>query len=594
MADGATGPRLLAGRYEVGAIIGRGGMADVHVGTDARLGRRVAIKLLRPALASDPAFRSRFRREAQDAAKMAHPTIVRIFDAGEETVIDPETGREAPEPFIIMEYVEGRLLSDLIAAGPLDPHRAADIASQMLTALEYSHRAGLVHRDIKPGNIMITPSGQVKVMDFGIARAISETSSTIAEASMIVGTAQYFSPEQARGEAVDARTDLYSAGVVLFEMLTGRAPFVGENPVAVAYQHVNQQASRPSAINPRVSPALDAVVMRAITKDRFERYQSASDFREDLQAADAGIAATKRLPTTPDFTATLFGVNPAATQTSEATMRQLQTDDRERGARSSSSRPPVAWIWGGIVVVIAIIVGVAYFTLSLPGLTLPSTSAISVPDVQGRSVDDATSQLASAGLSQVKQVSEASDSIKQGSVIRTDPVSGVTVPPDTTITLYVSTGTQHVTVPLVTNLSPSAATKALQALGLKVDPTITNAHSPDVPAGEVMSTTPAGGSDAQQGDTVAIVLSDGKIDVPSVKGQIVGDAIATLSGVDYQLTVKTNSDASCTGNKVIGQSISGVQKQHANVTITFCGGASQSTSAPSAPSTNGAGGGAGD
>ena len=201
--------RLLAGRYEIGPLIGRGGMADVRAGTDARLGRRVAIKLLKPALASDPAFRTRFRREAQDAAKMAHPTIVRIFDAGEETVIDP-SGNEAQIPFIVMEYVDGRLLKDIIAEGPLPEHEAVRIASQMLTALEYSHRAGVVHRDIKPGNIMIASNGQVKVMDFGIARAVAESSATITETSAIVGTAQYFSPEQARGESVDARTDLYS------------------------------------------------------------------------------------------------------------------------------------------------------------------------------------------------------------------------------------------------------------------------------------------------------------------------------------------------------------------------------------------------
>src|ERR1700712_3899995 len=281
--------RLLAGRYEIGALIGRGGMADVRLGTDARLGRKVAIKLLKPALANDPAFRTRFRREAQDAAKMAHPTIVRIFDAGEETVLDP-SGNEAQIPFIVMEYVDGRLLKDIIAEGPLPEHKAARIAGQILTALEYSHRAGVVHRDIKPGNIMIASNGQVKVMDFGIARAISESSATIAETSSIVGTAQYFSPEQARGESVDARTDLYSTGVVLFEMLTGKAPFYGENPVAVAYQHVNQIPPAPSSINRAVPAALDAVTLRALSKDRFARYQSAAEFRDEVEAAGAGAA----------------------------------------------------------------------------------------------------------------------------------------------------------------------------------------------------------------------------------------------------------------------------------------------------------------
>jgi serine/threonine-protein kinase len=561
----------LAGRYQVGALIGRGGMADVYVGQDARLGRRVAIKLLKPALATDPAFRSRFRREAQDAAKMAHPTIVRIFDAGEETTTDPATGAEMQVPFIIMEFVDGRLLSELIAEGPLEPKRAADIAEQVLTALEYSHRAGLVHRDIKPGNIMITASGQVKVMDFGIARAISETSSTIAEASMIVGTAQYFSPEQARGEAVDARTDLYSAGVVLFEMLTGRAPFVGDNPVAVAYQHVNQQAARPSQLNPRVSPALDAVVMRAITKDRFERYQTASDFREDLEAASAGIVATKRPERPADFTTTLFGVNPSATKSSEATMRQLQTDDRTRGSRSSQSRPPVAWIWGGVVVTIAIVVAVVYFTLNLSAITLPNTISVTVPDVTGQSIDDASAQLTAHKL-KVYENPQSSNAVKEGTVIRTDPGEGITVSPGTTIRVYVSTGAQQLNVPLVTTMTLDEATKALEAVGLKVDSKTTTSHSPDVPNKRVMETTPAGGSEARRGDTVSLVLSDGRVDIPDERGKVIGDALALLQGEDYQLDVDVRADSSCTGNKVVSQSVSGIQRQHVAVTLTYCAG----------------------
>ena len=357
MSEGvAQGVRLLAGRYELGELIGRGGMADVHVGMDTRLGRRVAVKLLKPSLANDPAFRTRFRREAQDAAKMAHPTIVRIFDAGEESIRE-SNGAETLVPFIVMEYVDGRLLKDVVADGPLEPAEATRIISQVLTALEYSHRAGVVHRDIKPGNIMITSSGQVKVMDFGIARAISESSATIAESSAIVGTAQYFSPEQARGESVDARTDLYSTGIVLFELLTGRAPFRGDNPVAVAYQHVNSDPVAPSTLNPRVSPALDAVVLRALAKDRFSRYQSAGEFRADVEAAAAGEVPARTQLVANDFNATLFGVNPSSVAGSEATLRQLTVDNDERLVRTQS-RPPVAWIWAGIASMVVIIAAV--------------------------------------------------------------------------------------------------------------------------------------------------------------------------------------------------------------------------------------------
>lgn len=255
--------RLLAGRYRVGSVIGRGGMAVVYKGRDTKLGRTVAIKILKSELASDPSFRTRFRQEAQAASRMSHATIVRVYDAGEETVRGAD-GSLVREPFIVMEYIEGQQLRELIMAGPLDVDEAVRITQDLLTALEYSHRAGVVHRDIKPGNVMITPSGEVKVMDFGIARAVSDTSSTVAQTTAILGTASYFSPEQAKGETVDARTDLYSAGVVLFEMLTGRPPFQGDTAVSVAYQHVSETPVRPSTINKKVSPALDQVVLHAL------------------------------------------------------------------------------------------------------------------------------------------------------------------------------------------------------------------------------------------------------------------------------------------------------------------------------------------
>ncbi|WP_367882226.1 protein kinase domain-containing protein [Rathayibacter oskolensis] len=214
-------------------------MSEVYLGTDTRLGRTVAIKELKLSLSSDSAFRLRFRQEAQAASRMSHPTIVRVFDAGEEVTLD-DNGTESRRPFIVMEHIEGRLLKDIIAEGPVEIDEAVRITEGILTALEYSHRAGVVHRDIKPGNIMITPSGQVKVMDFGIARAVSDSAATVAQTTAILGTAAYFSPEQAKGEQVDARSDLYSAGIVLFELLTGRAPFRGDTPVAVAYQHVSE------------------------------------------------------------------------------------------------------------------------------------------------------------------------------------------------------------------------------------------------------------------------------------------------------------------------------------------------------------------
>jgi serine/threonine-protein kinase len=569
----AQGVRLLAGRYQVGDLIGRGGMADVHAGVDARLGRKVAIKLLKPSLATDPAFRSRFRREAQDAAKMAHPTIVRIFDAGEETIIT-SAGVEAQLPFIIMEYVDGKLLKDIIAGGPLDPHQASGIANQILTALEYSHRAGLVHRDIKPGNVMITSTGQVKVMDFGIARAISETSSTIAESSAIVGTAQYFSPEQARGETVDARTDLYSTGIVLFEMLTGRAPFVGENPVAVAYQHVNQQAVRPSAINPRVSPALDAVVLRAISKDRFERFQSAADFRAELDAADSGTTVIKRPVPVAEFNATLFGVNPNATSGSEATMRQLTVDDQTRGSRSSQSRPPVAWIWGGIAIMAVIVVAVLYWTLNLTMNPIAiGQSTVSVSDVTGQTWEDGSAALTDQNLMPT-QLLETNNDIEAGTILRTVPIAGTNVEPETEVRVYVSSGAKHDAVPNVVGKELAEATEILVAAGFTVTTEATTGHSPSVEAGVVTATTPAAGADTQAGSDVSLMISDGKVSVPSVIDQPISDASKMLSGSEYQLTVTETPDFSCYGNAVASQSETGDLDQHSDIELVYCAGSS--------------------
>ncbi|GAA1657754.1 putative serine/threonine-protein kinase [Citricoccus zhacaiensis] len=285
--------RILNGRYEVGDLIGRGGMADVFQGRDQKLGRKVAIKLMRPDLARDPQFQSRFRREAQSSAALNHPNIVSVFDTGEERFEDGAYQGVAC-PFMVMEFVDGRTLRDLLRHDDVTVDQAIEWTSGVLAALNYSHEEGIVHRDIKPANIMVTKSGAVKVMDFGIARALSDSAATMTQTQAVVGTAQYLSPEQARGESVDSRSDLYSAGCLLFELLTGRPPFVGDSAVAVAYQHVREEPPVPSTLNPTVSPALDSVVSRALSKDREDRFQSGLEFRASLNRAaeqpDAGPA----------------------------------------------------------------------------------------------------------------------------------------------------------------------------------------------------------------------------------------------------------------------------------------------------------------
>lgn len=280
--------RVLDGRYETGDLIGRGGMAAVHLGRDIRLRRRIAIKVLRSDLARDPLFRSRFRREAQTVAGLNHPTIVAVYDTGDDEV-DGGSADDVHVPFIVMEYVAGRTLRDLLSAGELTLEESIRHQVGVLSALEYSHRAGIVHRDIKPANVMITPEGAVKVVDFGIARAMADAAGTVTEPHAVLGSAQYLSPEQARGEAVDARSDLYSAGCLLYELLTGRPPFLGDSEVSVAYQHVHEQLRPASTYNPALTPALDSVLIRALAKAPEDRFQNARAFREALQSAAKGI-----------------------------------------------------------------------------------------------------------------------------------------------------------------------------------------------------------------------------------------------------------------------------------------------------------------
>ncbi|HWH26481.1 MAG TPA: Stk1 family PASTA domain-containing Ser/Thr kinase [Pseudolysinimonas sp.] len=576
MAEGvAADVRLLAGRYQIGELLGRGGMADVHAGTDSRLGRRVAIKLLKPSLATDPAFRTRFRQEAQAAARMANPTIVRVYDAGEETVTDA-SGAEIQVPFIVMEYVEGTLLKDRIAEGPIEPAEAGRIVEGILTALEYSHRAGVVHRDIKPGNVMVTTTGQVKVMDFGIARAISDSSATIAQTSAILGTAQYFSPEQARGEAIDARTDLYSTGVVLYELLTGRPPFRGETAVATAYQHVSEAPTPPNVLNHAISPALNSVVLRALAKDKLTRFQTAAEFREDLKVALSG-KVPDRTAAGDDFNTTLFGVNPTSSATSEATLRRLANDEDDRTPRTQS-RPPVAWVWAIIAMLVVIVAAAAFWIVALqPQKLITDDVAIKVPNVIGQTWTEGGNQLLKVKLTPIK-VDVADDKTPEGQIVATDPPVGTHVAPGQEIRVSVSTGPPKVALPNLVQQTEEAAKAQLAALGLVYDSTVT-ANSADTPAGSVTGVQLPPSKDlvteAKQvvkGAKVILVVSSGNVEVPDVTGQDITAAKDTLESESYRLIVNLVPDKSCTGQKVQSQSIVGEQPQHSTVSLTYCAG----------------------
>jgi serine/threonine-protein kinase len=373
---------------------------------------------------------------------------------------------------------------------------------------------------------------------------------------------------------VDARTDLYSTGVVLFELLTGRAPFRGDNPVAVAYQHVNSEAVPPSSLNPRVSPALDAVVLRALAKDRFERYQSAAEFREDVEAAAAGSVPLRKQVATNDFNATLFGVNPSSVAGSEATLRQLTVGTDERVPRTQS-RPPVAWIWAGIASMVVIIGVVIFWTFSLAPAQLTGHVSVNVPNVAGQTYEDGSKTLEDKKLVPQK-FTEASDTIAEGVIIRTDPEAGTTVSPGLQVKVYVSLGETPATVPNVSNMLEADAVKAITDKKLTYGST-TTAYSPDIKAGVVIDSDPKGGSTVRtdgttirEGDTVNLIVSNGLVQVPDVTGQPIAGASATLTAL--QLNIKVQVDNTCTGGVVAAQSIVGDNPQKSEITLRYCSG----------------------
>ncbi|MET0736428.1 MAG: Stk1 family PASTA domain-containing Ser/Thr kinase [Microbacterium sp.] len=557
---------MLSGRYRVDEPIGRGGMASVYRGYDLTLGRDIAIKVLDRTLAGDNSFRTRFRLEAQAASRMAHPTIVRVYDAGEDSELQPD-GSVHAVPYIVMELVRGRLLKDIIAAGPVPVEDTVRYVDGILEALEYSHRAGVVHRDIKPGNVMVTDAGQVKVMDFGIARAVSDSSSTVAETTAIIGTAAYFSPEQAKGEPVDARADLYSAGVVLYELLAGRPPFRGESPVAVAYQHVSEAPLPPSEINETVPRSLDAVALRALAKDPFQRYQDAASFREALDATVEGRSPTKRQVGA--LTSELYGPNPRQAAETARSLRQLSTDTTMKRTQAG---PPVAWIWAGVAVLAVLLVSVLFWVLSIrPSTELPSNSRI-VPDVTGMTYERAAQELGDVDLIAFR-VDEPDGTVAPGNVIRTDPEADESVSPDQEIRVYVSTGQELSVVPVLEGLAQDAAAAALQTAGLTLG-TIAQRNDAELSAGTVISADQAAGSEIPKGTAVNLVVASGRITINDVTGYTIEAATRELE--DVGLTVNTQEDVTCTADApptVKSQSLApGDVPVHSAITLNFCSG----------------------
>ncbi len=413
-----TTPRLLSERYELGEVLGFGGMSEVHRGLDTRLGRDVAVKVLRADLARDPQFQMRFRREAQNAAALNHPAIVAVYDTGEVQ------GEFGPLPYIVMEYVDGQTLREIVkTTGPMSQQQVLDVMADVCAALDFSHRHQIIHRDVKPANIMINRAGAVKVMDFGIARALGE-GQNVTQTAAVIGTAQYLSPEQARGEAVDARSDVYAAGCVLYELLTGEPPFTGDSPVAVAYQHVREDPKSPSEVNPAVPPQLDAVVLKALSKNPANRYQSAAEMRSDLVRVRSGQAPFAPAVMSADERTAMMAAGPPTGATRRLNGRGVPPpppppayDDYYADEEPPRRTGRVVAIVVGVLVVLGLVGFVAYQLLSGPA----TPSQVAVPGVVGQTQQDASNQLIAAGL-RVGNVAQQESSVDQvGKVLGTEP-----------------------------------------------------------------------------------------------------------------------------------------------------------------------------
>jgi eukaryotic-like serine/threonine-protein kinase len=531
-----TQPRLLGGRYELDGVVGRGGMAEVYRARDIRLDRIVAVKTLRDDLARDQTFQARFRREAQSAASLNHPSIIAVYDTGEDMV------GPVPVPYIVMEYVDGRTLRDLLRDDRrLLPERALEIVDGVLRALDYSHRNGIVHRDIKPANVMLTRTGDVKVMDFGIARALSDSQVTMTQTAQVIGTAQYLSPEQARGERVDARSDLYSTGCLLYELLTGRPPFSGDSPVAIAYQHVRENPVPPSQLDPEIPRWADAIVLKAMAKAPGDRYQNAAEMRADIQRAMSGM------PVSPPPTEMLQRTQRMGGATMAAASPTAAIPGYEYGAGeeppSKNRRRVILWVLFGLVVLAAVI-AVAYLLLAGGGKTY------AVPDVTNMTQQQANNEIVKNHL-QPQDINQNSSTVAKGHVISTIPSAGTLLKPNSVVKVYVSAGQKQVAVPNVVGQSVDAAQATLTNLGL--NPVVKTDATSTEPANQVVRQDPTGGHHVNPGSTVTLYVSGGGLKVPNVVGLQEASARDLLQNQGFEVSVKQLPGPSGTADNTVWQ-----------------------------------------
>ncbi|MEQ8145714.1 Stk1 family PASTA domain-containing Ser/Thr kinase [Streptomyces sp. OP7] len=555
-------PRRLGGRYELGPVLGRGGMAEVYHAHDTRLGRQVAVKTLRADLARDPSFQARFRREAQSAASLNHPAIVAVYDTGEDYIDGVSI------PYIVMEYVDGSTLRELLHSGrKLLPERTLEMTIGILQALEYSHRAGIVHRDIKPANVMLTRNGQVKVMDFGIARAMGDSGMTMTQTAAVIGTAQYLSPEQAKGEQVDARSDLYSTGCLLYELLTVRPPFVGDSPVAVAYQHVREEPQPPSVFDPEITPEMDAIVLKALVKDPDYRYQSADEMRADIEACLDGqpVAATAAMGSVgyggyPDDqpTTALRADSGGAT----SMLPPMNPDDGGYGydERQSRRRPPkknntstILLVVAGVLVLIgAILIG----RWAINGSGGVGNSTVPTPNFVGET-RAAAQKLADNSDLTLNFTDKPCENQAKGNICSQDPKPGTKVDKESTVELVVSTGAPKVAVPSVIGDDIDDAKAELEGDKYQFVVEVKEEVSGEEP-GTVTKQDPGLGEEVEKGTTVTLTVAkaEDKATVPDVVTKSCDDAKAQMTANDLVGTcVEEETDDPNLVGKVIRTSL---------------------------------------
>ncbi len=531
-------PDHLSDRYELGDILGFGGMSEVHLARDLRLHRDVAIKVLRADLARDPSFYLRFRREAQNAAALNHPSIVAVYDTGEA---ETPTG---PLPYIVMEYVDGVTLRDIVHTdGPMPPRRAIEVIADACQALNFSHQDGIIHRDVKPANIMISNTNAVKVMDFGIARAIADSSS-VTQTAAVIGTAQYLSPEQARGDPVDARSDVYSLGCVLYEMLTGEPPFTGDTPISVAYQHVREDPVPPSERHEGISPDLDAVVLKALAKNPENRYQTAAEMRADLVRVHNGETPEAPKVLSGADRNSLFssrGANVGGPRTDPLPRQALDDTDSDRGGSVGRWVVAVA-----VLAVLTIVVVIAFNTFG------GSTRDVQVPDVRGQVSADAIAALQNRGF-KTRTQQRPDSTIPPDHVINTDPGSNASVSAGDVITINVSTGPEQREVPDVSSMSYSDAINKLKAAGFSK---FKQANSPSTPEllGKVIGTNPPANQTSAITNVITVIVGSGPEtkQVPDVAGQNVDDAQKNLTVYGFTKLTQASVDSPRPAGEVIG------------------------------------------